>query len=337
MLTGKSSFVVTLPKEWVENNKLKKKQEIYFLTLDDGSLLLTPYLNKKKYRKLLKVTKDISHLKRLIYATYLGGYSEMKISSDSSIDSETRSEIKQISNALMGVEVGEETPDSMTLKNMVQDSGINFQDIISTMMEMTLSMFESAFKALKNRDETTAQFVVDRDKEVNPKNHAITRIMNTYLQDLTLTQSLGVSLIEAQSNFALSMFLESLADFAVLISRNIINMLEQGIDIASISEIVKIGTKYTEIMTQIFFNWKNDNKDGVRQPLDESNVYQANLYLDQLGVVKLECAKLMERFRKQSINSYLYVILEKIQQSIKTLSNIALISIDIVEGKLPQD
>ncbi len=339
VLTGKSSFVVTLPKDWIEKHGLKKKQDIYFLPLADGSLLLTSNLDKKEFKKILHIAEDskINHLKRQFYSAYLGGYTDIIINSKSTIPSEIRSEIKEMSSNLMGIESGAETPDSMTFKSMISSEGIKFHDLITSLMEMTRTMHQNAFQALKKRDVAIAKFVLDRDKEVNPKNHAITRMMNTYLQDLTLTQSLNVSLIEAQSHFAISLFLESLADYAVLISRNIIDLIKAPKNEKYNSQIIDIGKKFVDIMENIFKNWENKNAKGMRTPLDVPNVKRANSQLDLLSELNKKCKILMQNQQKESNFSLVYAILEKIRRSIKVLSNIALISIDLVEGMLKED
>ncbi len=338
VLTGKSSFVVTLPKEWIEKHGLKRKNDVIFMPLDDGSLLLTPTLEKKEFTKTITYNDktDINHLKRLFYSAYLGGYTRIEIVSDSTISSDIRNEIKMIASNLMGVESGAETPTSMTMKNMIQSEGIKFQDLVSTLMEMTHSMHEITFEALRKADIEVAKFVLDRDKEVNPKNLAIVRMMNTYLQDLTLTQSLGVSLIEAQSYFATSLYLEMLADLAVSISRNVIDTVKLLRSEEVVTEIVEIGVFMTETMKNTFKNWENKNGKHIRQPLDLNNVVKANKYLDNLFVLNNKCKILMKKYQEDPVYSIFYAILEKIRRSIKILSNICLVTIDLVEGKLPE-
>ena len=339
VLTGKSSFVVTLPKDWIEKHKLEKKQDVFFLPLDDGTLLLTPTLAKKEYKKLLKITKEtkISHLKRLFYSAYLGGYSEILIKSDSVISSEIRAEIKIMTSNLIGIESGEESPDSLTFRSMVHSESMRFHDLVSTLMEMTRSMHENAFEALSKGEIDIAKFVLDRDKEVNPKNHAITRMMNTYLQDLTLTQSLDISLIEAQSNFAISLFLESLADYAVLISRNVIDLIKTYPIDASIIKVLEIGGNFVNTMKKIFSNWENRNSKGIRASLGQKNVDNANSLLDNLAQLNRKCEKMIQNTQKNTNFSIISAILEKIRRSIKVLSNIALISIDLVDGILTDE
>jgi phosphate uptake regulator len=221
------------------------------------------------------------------------------------------------------------------MKNMIHSEGIKFQDMVSTLMEMTHSMHEITFEALNKGNIEVAKFVLDRDKEVNPKNLAIVRMMNTYLQDLTLTQSLGVSLIEAQSYFATSLYLEMLADLAVSISRNVIDTIKLLRNENVVKEIVEIGEKITTTMKKIFKNWENKNDKQIRQPLDAKNVKKANSHLDNLSKLNISCKNLMKKYQEDPINSIFYSILEKMRRSIKILSNLCLVTIDLVEGKLP--
>jgi phosphate uptake regulator len=264
----------------------------------------------------------------------LGGYSNIHITSESEISDKYRSAIDEISSNLVGVESGGIKKNSIILRNVVYSEGVKYQNFVSTLMEIAFTMHENILEALQSKSPNSAKLVSDQDKKINPKNYAITRMMNTYLQDLTLTGVLEISLIEAQSYFAVSLFLESMGDNAVLISKNVIDAIKFGKESTKINDLINIFEQIVELMGAVFSNWENKNKKGIRQPISQENTTIANNLLDKLSNLNKFCKKLMVHYQKDSIYSVFYGILEKLRQSIKILSNIALVTIDIAEGIL---
>jgi len=51
--TGGSSFIITLPKEWIKLNKINKNDQLGLFSKSDGTLLITPKMISKKPSKLM--------------------------------------------------------------------------------------------------------------------------------------------------------------------------------------------------------------------------------------------------------------------------------------------
>jgi len=50
-MTGKSSYIITLPKEWIKSSKLKKNDKMGIIPQSDGSLLVTPRIYSEKTQR----------------------------------------------------------------------------------------------------------------------------------------------------------------------------------------------------------------------------------------------------------------------------------------------
>jgi len=50
-LTGGSSYVITLPKDWVQNQKIKKNEPLGMIIQSDGTLLVTREISEKLSRR----------------------------------------------------------------------------------------------------------------------------------------------------------------------------------------------------------------------------------------------------------------------------------------------
>ena len=58
--TGGSSFIISLPKEWIAKNKIKPKDTLGILSQPDGNLLITPNINSEEYVK--SKIFDVDHI-----------------------------------------------------------------------------------------------------------------------------------------------------------------------------------------------------------------------------------------------------------------------------------
>ena len=81
-VTGGSSYVLTLPKEWIKSLKIQKNDQVGLLTQSDGTLLVTPKIDRELTQKIKKF--DVSNvinqdflLRRLIGA-YISGYNSIE-------------------------------------------------------------------------------------------------------------------------------------------------------------------------------------------------------------------------------------------------------------------
>ena len=80
-ITGGSSYVITLPKEWIKLSNIKKNDPLGLLRQSDGTLLITPKMVEKEDQKikvfdisdrtrpdyLLRQLVDYHEFKRFVY------------------------------------------------------------------------------------------------------------------------------------------------------------------------------------------------------------------------------------------------------------------------------
>ena len=51
-MTGGSSYIVTLPKEWIKSLNIKKNDQIGLITQSDGTLLVTPKIDREQTQRV---------------------------------------------------------------------------------------------------------------------------------------------------------------------------------------------------------------------------------------------------------------------------------------------
>ncbi|UCF50745.1 MAG: AbrB/MazE/SpoVT family DNA-binding domain-containing protein, partial [Thermoplasmatales archaeon] len=82
-ITGGSSYVITLPKEWIKLSNIKKNDPLGLSRQSDGTLLITSKMVEKKDQKIkvfrTRDTTDPEYLLRQLIGSYIAGYDSIII------------------------------------------------------------------------------------------------------------------------------------------------------------------------------------------------------------------------------------------------------------------
>lgn len=161
-LIGGSSFMVSLPKEWVKANELGQGDEV-ILEVEDKVITLYP----KGFKEDLKLSRveienlqryDEKFLRRFIYALYIQGIDEILIT-DKNLNPRLIAKIGEIVKSLIGIEIIDAS-DKVVLRCLtVTDFDVfgvvrRMTQIVFTMIHTILDAMEkndlSALKEIKN-------------------------------------------------------------------------------------------------------------------------------------------------------------------------------------------
>jgi len=178
--TGRGSYIVSLPKEWVQDIGLKRGSEIDFSVQSDSSLILVP--RKLKERKgedeatklkeyLINVDpKDEKESTfRMIRALYAIGADIIRVHFKSEEDAtKYKQEITDFArNTFLGSEVIDETPNEITLQILIRHSEFPIERAVRRMAIVALSANKDAIEAFKNRSTTLFESVIKARNDVN--------------------------------------------------------------------------------------------------------------------------------------------------------------------------
>ncbi len=99
-MTGGSSYIITLPKEWIKASNIKKNDPIGLLIQSDGTLLITSNMKQEQLYKVKefdtsKISKQTFLLRQLIGA-YIAGHTSIIVKSPSRMPVELRNIIKKL-------------------------------------------------------------------------------------------------------------------------------------------------------------------------------------------------------------------------------------------------
>ena len=178
--TGRGSYIISLPKEWVQDIGLKRGSEIAFNVQSDSSLTLVPRKLKEKdeeseesklkeYYVVADPKKDAQSTYRMTKALYAIGADIIRIHFKSAEDAaKQKTEIKNLArDTFLGSEIIEETPDEITFQILIKHSEFPIEKAVRRMAIVALSANRDAISALKNRSTDAFQSVVNARNDVD--------------------------------------------------------------------------------------------------------------------------------------------------------------------------
>jgi phosphate uptake regulator len=178
--TGRGSYIISLPKEWVQDIGLKKGSEIAFNVESDSSLTLVPRKLKERgeedEKTRLKEYYIIADPKggpqstyRMTKALYAIGADMIRIHFRSTEDAaKQKTEIKHlIRDTFLGSEIVEETPDEITFQILIRHTEFPIEKAVRRMAIIALAANRDAISSLKNRDPEVFESVINASNDVD--------------------------------------------------------------------------------------------------------------------------------------------------------------------------
>jgi len=178
--TGRGSYIISLPKEWVEDIGLKRGSEIAFNIQPDQTLALVPRKimekegrddgNKpKEYCVNIDPKEPTQSTLRMIRALYAIGADIIRIHFKNSPDTpKNKNEIKNLArDHFLGSEIIEETADEITLQILIKHSEFPIEKAVRRMAIVALAANRDAIAAFKDRSNSLFDSVISAHNDVN--------------------------------------------------------------------------------------------------------------------------------------------------------------------------
>jgi phosphate uptake regulator len=233
--TGKSTYIVSLPKEWVVSMGLKAGS-LVTITRQDGSLILTPKGVAKPITQPTEATiiissgEDPETIVRAIISLYLVGYNSIIIKArEERISIMQRNLIKELTRKkLVGTEIVSETSNEIRLQVLVSYPELSVENALRRMCIIATSMHNDAMQALKNMDRELAKEVIQLDDEVDRFSFYIIRQLKLAVQNVKIIRDIGLSSPRDCLGYRVIVkFVERIADHAARIAKNVLSLEEK--------------------------------------------------------------------------------------------------------------
>jgi len=249
-MTGGASFIVSLPKSWAKANAIKKNDSVGIVVRDDGSLLLIPKIEGKQIQKEKEFDasniEKPSYLFRMLVGAYIEGYNVIIVNSHKRMPPSLRETVRKFVREVIGLEIIEETSNAITIKDLLNPAEMPFDKAIRRISSLVSNMHKDALFALSHGDTALSKDVIARDDEVDRLHWLISRQYNTISKNALVAESIVSE--EKIANYSLiSKIIERIGDHAVVIAKNNLNLIGEGVEKSIIESIASAGNLSVEI------------------------------------------------------------------------------------------
>ncbi|UCD20714.1 MAG: phosphate uptake regulator PhoU [archaeon] len=164
---GRSSYVVSVPKEWVKENKLKKGDLIFLETNSDGELILKTREGeeeKEVERVIMDISKrDLWSIKRELNFFYIDDYPLIVLKGNHP----NKTKIEELIKSLVGLQIIENSEDLTVIKNILNLGSVKIQDIIRRVDNLIRSIFLELREGLRYKtipnEKVSSIYATDRE------------------------------------------------------------------------------------------------------------------------------------------------------------------------------
>ena len=253
-ITGGSSFMITLPKDWADSVGLKKNDTVGLQPQPDGSMVIYPGGEQAAIAGSTKVIDadgitDRDYLYRQLVGAYIAGHDVIELRSEGELSSmaastassgayiaghdviELRSEgelssmaastASSFTQTAIGLEILEESDNRIVIKDLMDQGEIKPAKSVERMKVLVRNMLNDVLEALEQRDPKLLDGMSDRDREVDRIDWLISRQVNIHQKDITISRRMGMDLCEITRCGSVSRSIERIGDHAVLLASNL--------------------------------------------------------------------------------------------------------------------
>jgi phosphate uptake regulator len=178
--TGRGSFIISLPKEWVQDIGLKRGSEIAFNLEPDSSLSLVPRKirektgeeegNKlKEYYISVDTEENLESTLRLLQALYVISADIIRVHFRGKGNiSKYKAEIRNFAKeTFLGSEIIDETTEEVTMQILVKNSEFPIEKAVRRMVIVALAAHRDVILALKGGSKELFQNIVNAQHDSN--------------------------------------------------------------------------------------------------------------------------------------------------------------------------
>ena len=172
--SGKSSFMLALPKKWINEMGLSAGDQVHVKQLGDNSLSVSTDIdtkeeNKKEMTVVFNANENVGFMIRKLVSLYLSGYNIINLKiKPKNLSPKQREEIKNfVRMKLVGTEIIEDSFDHISIQVLLNPSELNLKNTIRRMYIISKDLHKNAITALINFNKEWAVEIIKSDDEVD--------------------------------------------------------------------------------------------------------------------------------------------------------------------------
>ena len=253
-----SSILVSLPKVWVDANKLDKSAQVEIEITQNNLSIRTQ--QSKRPSKEIKISYPLPKGENVvpnITGAYLLGYDIIRIKGKSPISVADRESVRASMRRLVGMEIVDEDASNISVQFLLDETSVNPQNILKRMSSIALGMFTDVILSLKSGDKTNLQTIPNRDDEINRQYFLLVRLIRSTIMDTRLAGIFNLENIDILDYRIAANTLESAGDTLVELSQSLIDVNLSKTDLKKIYDFAK---DMEEIQTKSIDSFISNNR-----------------------------------------------------------------------------
>ena len=206
---------MSLPKEWVRKNGIKKGADLSVEELSPRKLMVRPYEGAEEEPKQVVIEhtgEDFAQVVNDITGAYLLGYDLIKVAGAKVITREERQVIRDAMKRLVGLEVLDEDSRRITLQFLLEPTAITPENVVRRMSGLLDGMLKDTVDGLAKGDSGLLALVSERDDEVDRLYFLLVRATRAAVVRAEVAERYGLSPVDLLDYRVLATFLESTGD-----------------------------------------------------------------------------------------------------------------------------
>ncbi|VVB51327.1 PhoU domain protein [uncultured archaeon] len=167
-ITGGATYTISLPRQWVIKNKLKKGSELTVIDLTTNDLLIRTHTQKDERTATLDISgeEDAGYIIRRFITKYIQGYTTIAFIANPKITPTARKILKETAVLLIGLELYDDSATEVTFRVLLRED-ISVDESVSQMADLCFSSVEEVGEFLSNPSSDVASNVAQREVEVD--------------------------------------------------------------------------------------------------------------------------------------------------------------------------
>jgi len=304
-VTGGSTFILSLPKDWATKNELKRGSSMIVREEEDGSLSISPasFPQKEKQDEAYikaSLNDNPDAVMRTAISAYLSGYNILHIRAQGqkTLSSKLRNHLKTFArHYLVGTEIVIDTPTELTLQVLLNYPELTVQNALSRMSIIASSMHKEAITALKKLDYQSAKSVIETDREVNRFSLYVVRLLKLAVSNQRIVKDIGLTNQKECLGYRLiAKAVERTADHATKIAENTL-LLKEPVNaeiLEKVSELSALAISMFETSMEALFKHDFNLAESVIEKLSqvhklekETVLYSHNAKIEEIVNLRL--------------------------------------------------
>ena len=324
--TGRSTYILSLPKKWMNEMHLKPGDPVTIIREANNSLSILPNarspISNDEVITLILHDENGNSLKRKVVSMYFAGYNIMHLKSKSGrINPPQRDAVREVVRRnLVGTEIIADASDLITIQVLLNLPELPVNTAVRRMFLISIAMHKDAMAALAEQNHDLARTILKSDDEVDRFSLYILRNLVMATKNERILQEMGLRGPSDSLSYRVAVrSIERVADHAASIADKCLKITEK-ISKEVIQELDK--------MSRISLALLNDSVEAFLR----RDYYLADSIVDKTeGIRSLENEIILFLDREktsfptqhESTNVYIKLILEDIRRTAEHASDIA--------------